>query len=126
MDGLEMPAIDSGGCVQRDDRVAEKVRSCTIDADEVGRRGAHRQEDETPRRIGCDRRPDVCSAGRLPGTGRPRLRATLAVTWNRIKAPDEPAAPRIIRTYRAGRLDAPYFVADRRADDHDVADDRRR
>ena len=83
MDGLEMPPIGAGGCVQRDDRVAEKIRACAIDADEVGRRRAHRKEDETPRRIGCDRRPDVRRAGRSPGAGRPRLCATLAVTWNR-------------------------------------------
>ena len=122
MDRLKMPAIRAGACVDRDDRVSERVVTGAVAAVVIGRWAGDRQISDCA--LGVDRRrecPHVGAAAILPAVA-PRFVKWLAGTRNGLELPQLRAGPHVERA-RVARGPLRHLAA-RRTDDRDVLEDR--
>ena len=110
LDDLEGPGDRAIGRVQGDDRVRVPIGAGPQAAEEVGARARGRQEHELARFV--------------DGHGRPHIRRTCGhgrIGHQRLPAPAQRAGAGVEGTHPARRRGRALVVADRRADDHDVA-----
>ena len=112
--GLERPDKGAGRGAQRHHRVGVSVGAGSQAAEEVRARAAGRYEHQIARGVDVEDRPRVAGAG-VSHLSRQRAPAPALCARARVERPHDSAA----------RVGVPV-VADRRAGDHQVADDRRR
>src|SRR5262249_46681229 len=111
-----------------DDRLGEQVVALALTAKPIVARRSNGQVDEPARAVDRERRPDVRMALVLPRVIFPGLVAGLAGPRHGVEAPEMLAGAGVEGLHVAGRIVMiDETVADRVADDDDVApDDRRR
>ena len=87
VDGLEMPAAAAGPAVERDEAVAEQVRSGAVASVVVIRGRSERHVRQSQLLVHAGHGPQVRAAALLPRIAAPGLVAELARAGNRMKPP---------------------------------------
>src|SRR5262249_32967362 len=127
MDYLEMPDDLTRPGLERDHGVRVRVRPEPLAAVEIRARTAGGKEEEASFGVDGHHRPHVRSARAAPAVARPgRTRGIRLARGDRVPAPSERAASRIVRAHDAALDVDGAIVADRGADDDEPAHDGRR